>query len=168
MERTNNMQFEIAADGKSVHISRQYAAPLEQVWKAWTEAPVLDEWWAPAPWKCRTKRMDFREGGEWLYSMNGPEGEKVWSHCAYGEIEPLSYFEAKDNFCDENGKPTGDMPSMNWRTEFSENEIGTRVENRIRTKSAADLSQLVDMGFREGFEMGQNNLEDWLAKNKQI
>ncbi|KGE13422.1 SRPBCC family protein [Sphingobacterium deserti] len=166
MERTNTMQFEIAADGRSVHISRQYAAPLEQVWKAWTEASILDQWWAPEPWKCHTKHMDFREGGEWLYSMNGPDGEVAWSRCSYGEIELLSYFEGKDNFCDEHGQPNADMPSMHWRTEFSENEMGTRVENHLRAKSAEDLSQLVDMGFREGFEMGQNNLGDWLANNK--
>ncbi|MFD2967168.1 SRPBCC family protein [Sphingobacterium bambusae] len=167
MEQTHQMQFKLAADGKSVHISRQYAAPLQQVWEAWTDATILDQWWAPQPWKCHTKHMDFSEGGQWLYSMQGPEGEETWSLCSYEEIEPLSYFEGKDAFCDEHGNPNHDFPSIHWRTEFSENELGTLVENHLRAKSADDLQQLVNLGFREGFEMGQNNLEAWLTKHSR-
>ena len=47
-------------------VVRQFDAPVEQVWRAWTESELLDQWWAPLPWKAKTKKMDFREGGSWL------------------------------------------------------------------------------------------------------
>ncbi len=48
-------------------ITREFAGTVEDVWKAWTDPKLLDQWWAPKPWKAETKSMDFREGGRWVY-----------------------------------------------------------------------------------------------------
>ncbi len=37
---------------KKLHITRHFTAPIEKVWKAWTESELLDKWWAPRPWKA--------------------------------------------------------------------------------------------------------------------
>lgn len=50
---------------KSLVITRDFSAPVAKVWKAWTESKLLDQWWAPKPWKTETKSMDFRNGGYW-------------------------------------------------------------------------------------------------------
>ena len=57
-------QTKIAKDlpNKRITVTRNFEAPLEQVWKALTEKDLLDQWWAPKPWKAKTKSMDFREG----------------------------------------------------------------------------------------------------------
>lgn len=70
------MSFSIDKKNRKISVEREYNAPVDRVWSAWTERP--DKWWAPKPWKARTKGMDFREGGYWLYAMQGPEGEE---HC---------------------------------------------------------------------------------------
>ena len=62
------------AAARQLTVVREFQAPVEQVWKAWTEPSLLDEWWAPRPWKAITKRMDFQPGGTWLYVMAGPNG----------------------------------------------------------------------------------------------
>ncbi len=69
----SNKQTTISKDAanKKLIVVREFDAPLEQVWKAWTDKDILDKWWAPKPWKAKTKSMDFREGGAWLYSMGG-------------------------------------------------------------------------------------------------
>ena len=69
----SNKQTTISKDAanKKLIVVREFDAPLEEVWKAWTEKDLLDQWWAPKPWKAKTKTMDFREGGIWLYSMVG-------------------------------------------------------------------------------------------------
>mgnify|MGYP003575589594 CR=1 FL=1 len=162
MKTEENTQFKIAADGKSVYISKQFNTQVQNLWEAWTDAYLLDQWWAPKPWICQTKTMEFREGGRWIYSMRAPEREIIWSVMAYEEIEHLSSFEARDCFCDEHGIVSIDLPHMHWRTEFSENELGTLLENHIRSKSAGDLQRLIDMGFRDGYLMGLSNLESLL------
>ncbi len=67
----SNKQTTISKDAanKKLIVVREFDAPLEQVWKAWTDSNILDKWWAPKPWKAKTKSMDFREGGTWLYSL---------------------------------------------------------------------------------------------------
>ncbi len=67
------------AANRKLHVTREFAAPVEKVWKAWTESSILDKWWAPKPWRTETKSMDFTDGGLWLYAMIGPEGERHYS-----------------------------------------------------------------------------------------
>ncbi len=64
----SNKQTTISKDAanKKLIVVREFDAPLEEVWKAWTDSNILDKWWAPKPWKAKTKTMDFREGGLWL------------------------------------------------------------------------------------------------------
>jgi uncharacterized protein YndB with AHSA1/START domain len=54
------------ASNKKLKVEREFDAPVAQVWNAWTQPELLDQWWAPKPWKANTKSMDFREGGRWF------------------------------------------------------------------------------------------------------
>jgi uncharacterized protein YndB with AHSA1/START domain len=73
------MNFTINKETSTVNVKREFNASLANVWSAWTEAEILDQWWAPAPWKARTKSMEFKEGGRRLYAMVGPQGEEHWA-----------------------------------------------------------------------------------------
>lgn len=152
------------AASKKVIITREFEAPLEQVWKAWTESNLLDIWWAPRPWKAETKKMDFREGGVWLYAMVGPDGEKSWCRVDFQTIVPNKSFTADDAFCDEEGKITQDFPSMHWKNEFTETGTGTKVEVEISFAEVADMEKIIELGFEEGFTAAHGNLDELLAK----
>jgi len=151
-------------DNKKLHIEREFDAPLDRVWKAWTDKDLLDKWWAPKPWQARTKKMDFREGGQWLYYMGGPDGEKQWCREDFKTIVNYKSFTAVDAFCDENGKENTDMPRMNWKNVFSEIESGTRVITDITFSSTAEMNKILEMGFEEGFTAALENLDELLAK----
>src|SRR5690554_8002223 len=92
--------FMVNKTNNTIHVKREFNAKLELVWQAWTIPEILDQWWAPKPWKAATKTMDFREGGYWLYAMVSPEGEKHWNTIKYISIENKKYFTAKDGFSD--------------------------------------------------------------------
>ena len=145
-------------------VVREFDATLEQVWKAWTESDLLDQWWAPKPWKANTKSMDFREGGLWLYNMEGPDGEKIYCRVDYKTIDPLKSFSGGDSFCDENGTVTSDMPSMQWFNRFSRTEAGSKVEVEITFATEADMNKIIEMGFKEGFTAALTNLDELLAR----
>jgi uncharacterized protein YndB with AHSA1/START domain len=51
----SNKQTTISKDAanRKLVIAREFAAPLEKVWKAWTEKEILDLWWAPKPWRAK-------------------------------------------------------------------------------------------------------------------
>jgi len=155
---------EIAKDekNKQLRITREFDAPVEKVWKAWTDSKLLDQWWAPKPWKAKTKSMDFREGGTWLYSMIGPDGAEQFCRADYTMIAPGKQFKGRDAFCDRDGNITNEFPGMMWNCMFSKSENGTLVEVEVTFDSLEDLEKIVQMGFKEGFTAAHGNLDEVL------
>ena len=151
------------ADNRKLRVVREFDAPLEQVWRAWTESELLDQWWAPKPWKTNTKSMDFREGGRWLYYMQGPDGSRHFCSVDYKSVIPNKSFAVKNAFCDENGNINNDLPVMHWKNSFSKSGDGSKVEVEISFASEADLDKIVAMGFKEGFAAAHSNLDELLA-----
>jgi len=162
---TNEAVFTKDTDNKKITIVRAFDAPLQKVWNAYTQSDILDQWWAPKPWKAGTKRMDFREGGQWFYYMEGPDGERHYCLFNYKEIVPQKYYSGSDSFCDKDGNPTNEFPSMNWKTQFEEDGDKTIVTSVITYATIEDMETIIKMGFEEGFKMGQQNLDEYLAKN---
>jgi uncharacterized protein YndB with AHSA1/START domain len=152
------------ASNKKLFVTREFDGSPEQVWKAWTESNLLDMWWAPRPWKAKTKTMNFKEGGHWLYCMEGPQGEQHWCRLDYQTIVPNKSFTAVDAFCDETGNKTENFPNMQWKNEFIKTETGTKVAIEITFQSDADLEKIIEMGFKEGFTMAHGNLDELLAQ----
>jgi len=62
---TNKTEILKDLTNRKLNVTRAFSAPVEKVWRAWTEAEQLDKWWAPRPWKAITKTMDFTPGGFW-------------------------------------------------------------------------------------------------------
>jgi uncharacterized protein YndB with AHSA1/START domain len=149
---------------KKMTVVREFAAPIERVWAAWTQAELLDKWWAPKPWKAETKSMNFKEGGMWLYAMVGPQGEKHWSRCDYNSISAPKHFNSLDCFCDEKGNINPDFGKSTWNNQFQSSSNGTRVTVEITYEKKEDMEKMIQMGFKEGFAMGHNNLDELLAK----
>ncbi|RVT76691.1 SRPBCC domain-containing protein [Flavobacterium sufflavum] len=159
-----NLQFDfiVNKENKTVNVTRKFAAKLPLVWDAWTKPEILDLWWAPKPYQTKTKSMDFREGGTWLYYMESPEGAIHWCKNDYKKIELLKSFSGLDAFCDENGTTNNDFPRTVWNNTFTENGETTTVNIVAQYEKLEDLEQIIAMGFQEGFTMALGNLDDYL------
>jgi len=144
---------------KSIVVSRQFDAPVEQVWRAYTNQELLDKWWGPAPWRAETKKLNFTPGGYWLYAMVGPENERQWGRMNYFTIEEYESFEFEDAFCDENGKVNNELPVSRGEITFSKSGNGTRVDFKMIYPSESDLEKITEMGFEEGMSIGLDQLE---------
>ena len=149
---------------KRLIIVRDFDAPVEQTWKAWTEKELLDQWWAPRPWKAQTKSLDFREGGFWLYQMVGPDGGGSWCREDYKTIKLHKSFAFFNLFCNEKGEPDTTFPMMEWKVDFSEKNGTTKVRVEIKFDTKADMNKILEMGLEEGFTMAMGNLDELLAK----
>lgn len=154
------MNFSVDKANKKIRVNREFAASLDKVWAAWTQSDILDQWWAPKPWRARTKFMDFREGGYWLYAMVGPEGEEHWARADYSTIKPNDSYTAKDAFCDEEGTVNTTHPRSTWTNKFVQSGNGTTVHIEIYYDDLKDLETILEMGFQEGFTMGLQNLDE--------
>jgi uncharacterized protein YndB with AHSA1/START domain len=157
-------EFTVNEENNTVNVQREFPAGLVTVWDAWTKAGILDQWWAPEPWRAQTKHFDFSEGGTWLYAMIGPESEKHWSKAVYEKIKEHRFISWKDAFCDEEGNENTTMPGSYWTIIFSEENGNGVVDITIQHESSADMDAQLNMGFKEGFTAGLNNLERMLTE----
>ena len=164
MKSNLTMNFTVDKENKKINVEREFAAPLKNVWAAWTEKELLDQWWAPLPWKTVTKSMDFREGGSWFYYMLGPDGTKFWSLVEYTSVEMLKGFSGLDGFCDEEGVLTDTFPRTKWKNVFTQDGSSTTVHVQVEYDSVEDLEKIIEMGFEEGFTSALINLDELLAK----
>ena len=76
------------AAGRTMVLQRVIHAPRTTVWGAWMNAETLPQWWGPDGFSCRTKRIDLRTGGEWVFDMIAPDGTVFPNHHRYGEVRP--------------------------------------------------------------------------------
>ncbi|SHL07370.1 SRPBCC family protein [Flavobacterium chilense] len=159
MESNLLMNFTVDKENKTVNIKREFNASLSDVWSAWTEAEILDQWWAPAPFKSQTKSMEFKEGGRRLYAMVGLEGEKRWSSFDYTSISPKTNFKYASTFCDSEGNPNSEFASSYWSVSFSEEDNSTFVDIAIKRDSLSELEKLIEMGFKEGITVTMKSLD---------
>lgn len=159
-----DLVFDFTVDKKNntVNVKREFAADLNLVWSAWTDPKILDLWWAPKPYQTKTKSMDFRVGGSWIYAMISPEGEVHWSRADFKTIDTLKSFSGLDAFCNEKGTINKDLPRTLWTNTFTENKDTTTVNIVAKYDSLADLEKIIQMGFKEGFTMALGNLDQYI------
>ena len=76
-------------------ISRVIKAPRRVIWNAWTDRASFEQWWVPAPAKCRVVEMDLRPGGGFVtrISENGGDFTPHLSACflAVDDLERIVF-----------------------------------------------------------------------------
>ena len=157
----NNLLFDFTVDNAAnqVYVTKEFDAELSLVWDAFTKAELLDQWWAPKPWASKTEFMNFAVGGRRFYAMVSPEGQEHWSIQDFTSISPTTNFKFNDAFADKDGVINTGFPSANWDLNFSEQSGTTTVKITVTHKTLADLEQIIQMGFKEGFTMTLNELQ---------
>lgn len=163
MKNSLIFNFTVNKENNSVNVEREFAADLDLVWDAWTKPEILDQWWAPKPYVNKTKSMDFREGGMWLYAMISPENDTHWCKNDYLKIDAKKSYTGLDAFCDENGNTNMEMPRTEWTNTFKQTANKTLVTISATYASLEELEMVIQMGFQEGFTMGLNQLDELLG-----
>lgn len=169
MKKEILFDFVVDKENKTIKVKRSFNAELPLVWEAWTTAEILDQWWAPHPWRAETQSMDFREGGRWFYSMVSPDGkERHWCLMNYKSIVSGKYFTSVDAFAkDQSGEVNTDFPPNNWETRFSPDKEDTIVDITLSFEKVEHIEQMIQMGFNKGFTQGLDQLDALLNKKKK-
>ena len=76
-----------ATSDREIVITREFDAPREVVWTAWTDAKQIKEWWGPRGFTTTTHVMDVRPDGVWRFVMHGPDGTDYPNRIVHTEIE---------------------------------------------------------------------------------
>jgi uncharacterized protein YndB with AHSA1/START domain len=109
---------ERASSAEEFVITREFDAPRELVFKAWTEPERLAQWWGPKGFTMISTNVDLRPGGVFHYGMRGPDGNEVWGRFVYREITPPSRMVFIDSFSDKDGGLSRHPMAPSWPAEM--------------------------------------------------
>jgi len=80
-----------AAKNKELVTSRVINAPREKIFKAFSNAEHLANWWGPAGFTNTFKVCEFRTGGKWIFTMHGADGADYPNESVFADIKALEH-----------------------------------------------------------------------------
>jgi uncharacterized protein YndB with AHSA1/START domain len=158
-------------------ISRTFEAPRDLVWKAFTEADRLKQWFGPKGFGREVSKLDFRVGGTYHYSLRVPDGSLMWGKWVFREIDPKNRIVVISGFSDEKGGITRHPMAPAWPLEmlstftFEDDGPGkTKVTVRWAPYQATAVEIAAFEAGRPSMTQGWGGtmelLEEYLAKAK--
>jgi uncharacterized protein YndB with AHSA1/START domain len=76
----------LQAKEPTLEISREFDAPRDLVFRAWTDPALIQRWWGPAQFTSPAARTELREGGRFHFCMRAPDGKEYWNVGEYREV----------------------------------------------------------------------------------
>jgi uncharacterized protein YndB with AHSA1/START domain len=131
-------------------ISRVIKAPRSAVWSAWTDRKSLEQWWIPAPAKCKVVALDLRPGGAFVTQMSEDGGAFTphVSACflAIDHLERIVFTNALTG-----GWRPAEHPFITAIITLRDHALGTDYSAHVMHKSTADRNTHETMGFFDGW-----------------
>lgn len=157
-------------------ITRVYNVPRELVYKAWSDAEALAQWWAPTGMSLTVKKLDFCPGGIFHYRQVLPNGEPLWGIFIYLDMKEPEYINFVNSFADEQGNRVRSPFHQAWPLEilnevsFEENHGKTTLTLKGRPINATgeEIQMFVanKPSMNGGFKGVLDKLEEYLANNQ--
>jgi uncharacterized protein YndB with AHSA1/START domain len=91
---------------QDIVVTRIIDAPLETVWRAWTDPEYVMLWWGPKDYVSISCKIDLREGDKYVFAMRAPKdqgGQESYSAGVYTNIVPLERLEFTQSISDKDG-----------------------------------------------------------------
>ena len=78
-------------DKPQIITERLLNAPRDLVWKVLTDPEHIKHFWGPDGFTNSIRQMDVKPGGQWLFTMHGPDGKDWPNRIIYRTVTPPSY-----------------------------------------------------------------------------
>jgi uncharacterized protein YndB with AHSA1/START domain len=135
---------------RDLSISRIIKASPSAVWRAWTVPASFEQWWLPAPARCKVVDMDLRPGGSFvtLMSEDGGDFGPHFSGCflALEENRRIVFTNALLG----SWRPA-EQPFMTGMITLADHPEGTDYTAYAMHKNDADRNMHAELGFYDGW-----------------
>lgn len=144
------------ATDRELILTRLIDVPRAKLYRAWTDAGLLPQWFAPLPWKTIRAEMDVRPGGASFMVMRGPDGTEHTSRGVYLEVVENQRLVFTDAYV--TAWEPAEKPFMTVILTFEDEAGQTRYTARVRHWTAADREAHEQMGFHQGWGLATDQL----------
>jgi len=154
---------------QSFVITRNFDAPREKVWRAWTERERLTQWFGPKGFTMPHAKLDLRPGGTFHYAMRSPDGKEMWGKWTFREVIAPKKLVLISSFSDAQGGITRHPMSANWpletlsTTTFEEQSGKTTLTIRWSPLNATELEMKTFAEAHSGMQQGWGGTFEQLA-----
>ena len=163
-EGLSNLKRVAEEETRDIVLTRTFNAPLERVWKAWTDPAQVMKWWGPRGFTSPSCQIDLREGGRYIFSMRPPKefgSNDLYTSGVYSKIVPGELLEFNQGLSDKDGNRIdpgtigmpADFPAeiptslkfarVGDKTELTATEYGWRI-GQMRELSEAGFAECLD------------------------
>jgi uncharacterized protein YndB with AHSA1/START domain len=141
-----------------IDITREFDAPRELVYRAYTDPDLLVQWLGPRKYKMTVENWDVRDGGKWRFIHSDDQGNAWGFHGVF------------------HGEQTPDGMLQTWEFEgapghvsleklvLEERDGKTIVRNHAVYQSIEARDAMIQSGMEEGVNDGFDRLDDLLAR----
>jgi uncharacterized protein YndB with AHSA1/START domain len=74
---------------RTMAATRILNAPRDLVWKVFTDPEHITNWWGPNGFSLTTHKHEMRAGGQWNFTMHGPDGTDYRNEMVFDELVPI-------------------------------------------------------------------------------
>ena len=144
---------------EQILITREFDAPRDLVYKAWTTPELVARWWHAKRGEVTVVEIDLVVGGKWRYVMVADDGMEVGLHGEYREIVPGERIVSTETY---EGLPEGvsedDGTTINT-VSFEEEAGRTRLTMLIEATSKLARDAIIESGMESGLQDALDLLE---------
>jgi len=146
---------------QEVTIMREFEAPRELVFRAFTEADLYVQWLGPCNFNMRLVTFEPRNGGSWHYIHTNPKGMEFGFHGVFHEVlapeRIIQTFEFE-------GLPEKGHVAMETATFEALPGNRTRVKMHSVFQSVADRDGMMQSGMEYGVNDSHVKLDELLER----
>ncbi len=162
------MQYELK-------ITRIFNAPIETLFRMWTDSNHLKRWWAPNGFMMDIARIDLRPNGILLYKQTSSEGQEMWGKFVYQEVVKPTKLVFINSFSDDNALTVRAPFYSSWPLEIMntltlKSEIDGRTTLTIQgmpvtiSEEELDTFKREHEGIKEAFANTFDQLDTYLKE----
>jgi uncharacterized protein YndB with AHSA1/START domain len=134
-------------------ITRDFDAPRELVYKAYTTPELIRRWWSAGRGEMTVAEVDLRVGGAWRYVMVTPDGVEVAFHGEYREIVPNERIVSTEVY-----EPFPDAGALDTLT-LTESDGRTTLEILVEHQLKEHRDGHIESGMEDGLQDALDLLE---------
>ena len=154
-------QIDAPAGVPFIDIEREFDAPRDLVFRAYTDPEMLVQWLGPRKYKMTIESWEPRDGGKWRFIHSDDDGNAYGFHGVFhGEQTPdgmLQTFEFE-------GAP-GHVSLE--KLVLEERDGKTTVRNHAVYQSIEARDAMINSGMESGMNDGFDRLDELLARLRQ-
>ena len=139
--------------GREQKTTQLIDAPVSKVWEAFTKPEHIKHWWGPNGFTNTIDIMQVKNGGEWIFTMHGPDGSNYPNKTIFREVVPftkLVHEHFEPNFLAFiSFQSEGNQTLLHWNKLYETKELYDLVEIQYQTN--------------EGFKQTIQRLQDYVS-----